>query len=120
VAIAGLVPVGGGLLGVVTGPRLAEATAFAGSVSQDSHFRYLSGLLLGIGLAFWAMVPRIAAHGTAFRLLAAIVVTGGLARLLALVLHGPPDAPMLFALGMELGVTPLLCLWQWRIAAPAR
>ena len=114
-AIAGLVPVGGGLLGVVTGPRLAEATAFAGSVSQDSHFRYLSGLLLGIGLAFWAMVPRIA-----FRLLAAIVVTGGVARLLALVLHGPPDAPMLFALGMELGVTPLLCLWQWRIAAPAR
>ena len=40
-----------------------------------------SGLLLGISLCFLAMVPRIETRATGFRLLATVVVMGGLARL---------------------------------------
>jgi hypothetical protein len=90
------------------------------TVSLDSHFRYLSGLLLGIGLAFWGLIPGIADRGHAFRLLTFLVVVGGLGRLIALVVVGVPSAPMLAALGMELVVTPLLCLWQGRVAARVR
>ncbi len=114
VALGGLVPVSAGLAGVVLGPGLAGADGAA--IDLDSHFRYLSGLLLGIGLAFWSTIPEIERKGTIFRLLTAIVFIGGLARLLGAFMHGLPGYPMMFGLGMELVVTPLLCLWQARLA----
>jgi hypothetical protein len=48
--------------------------------------------------------------------LTAIVFVGGLARLGGVIAVGEPSAPMLFGLAMELVVTPLVCLWQSRIA----
>ncbi len=122
VAIGGLVPVGTGLAGVLLGPEMAQGpiAGLAGAISLDSHFRYLSGLLLGIGLAFWSIIPGIARHGAAFRLLTAIVVAGGLGRAVALALHGVPSAPMVLGLAMELLVTPLLCLWQARVSCGCR
>lgn len=114
VGLLGLVPVSAGLAGVLLGaamvvPGLADT-------SLDSHVRYLSGLLLGIGLVFWSLIPGIASRGALFRVLTAIVFIGGLGRLVGLLLHGAPSAPMLFGLGMELVVTPLLCVWQARVA----
>ena len=85
-------------------------------ISADSHFRYLSGLLLAIGLCFWRLVPTIEREGPAARMLAFIVVIGGLARLASLIGHGLPSLAMLGGLAMELVVTPLLCLWQMRVA----
>lgn len=86
------------------------------SISLDSHFRYLSGLLLAIGIGFLSTIERIEAKGRQFRLLTLFVVTGGLARLSGTLVDGVPSSEMLFGLGMELVVTPLLCLWQMRIA----
>ncbi|KMO38694.1 DUF4345 domain-containing protein [Methylobacterium aquaticum] len=114
VAVAGLVPVLGGLWGVLFGQAGLGSGAF--DVSTDSHFRYLSGLLLGIGLLFWSTIPGIETKGSLFRFLTMVVVLGGLARLLGLWLTGVPSLTMLAALGMELVVTPLLCLWQIRVA----
>jgi hypothetical protein len=90
-----------------------------GSVSLDSHYRYLSGLLLGIGLGFWTAIPNIEHEGHHFRLLAAIVVVGGLGRLWSLHAVGVPDGSMLFGLIMELAVTPLLAVWQYQVAKGA-
>jgi hypothetical protein len=115
VLLAGMVPVSAGAAGVFLGVSLL-ANAAPGS-DLDSHFRYLSGLLLAVGLAFWATVPGIERHGTTFRLLGGIVVLGGLGRLAGVLLAGPPSRGMLLTLVMELGVTPLLCLWQARVAA---
>lgn len=120
VAVAGLVPVLAGLYGVIFGADGIGGTTATVNVSADSHFRYLSGLLTGIGLLFWFCVPGIEGKSRLFRFLTLVVVLGGLARLLGLYLTGLPSATMLAALGMELGVTPLLCLWQMRIARIAR
>lgn len=117
VALAGLVPVLGGLWGVLFGQAGLGGGAF--DVSTDSHFRYLSGLLLGIGLLFWSTIPGIETKTSLFRFLTMVVVLGGLARLLGLWLTGVPSLVMLAALGMELVVTPLLCLWQMRVASRA-
>jgi hypothetical protein len=117
VALGGCVPVGAGLAGVLLGPRLAAA--FAAPVPLDSHFRYLSGLLLAIGLGFWSTIPAIERQSQRFRLLTALVVVGGLGRLVSLMEEGPPDAPMFFGLAMELLVTPALALWQARLARRA-
>jgi uncharacterized protein DUF4345 len=114
VAIACLVPVTAGGFGVIRGPAMLDIAAAAAPAA--AHFRYLSGLLLGIGLGFLSMLPRIEAHGRRFRLLAAIVLVGGLSRLISVALSGSIDAATLFALVMELGVTPALALWQWRVA----
>jgi Na+/alanine symporter len=77
--------------------------------------RYLSGLLLAIGLAFWSLVPKIESAGQVFRLLTFVVVIGGLARLASFAASGVPSRTMQFALLMELCVTPLLCVWQYRL-----
>ncbi len=118
IAVFGLVPVSAGLTGVILGPVMAADGVYG--VSADSHFRYLSGLLLGIGIAFWSTIPKLAQNGSRFRLLTLIVFIGGLGRLLSLVEMGAPSTPMLFGLTMELAVTPALCLWQSRIATSAR
>jgi len=112
ILIAGLVPVSAGLAGVIMGGGMAGSAG----IDLDSHVRYLSGLLLGIGLTFWGMVPGIERHGSVVRVLTLLVVLGGLARLAGLLFVGTPSAPMVAALGMELVVTPLLCVWQMRIA----
>ena len=113
VALGCLVPIGGGARGIWLGPQRAGA---AGPADLDSHFRYLSGLLLGIGLAYLTAIPRIEQYSLRFRILTAIVVVGGLGRLASLVAMGTPSLIMTAALAMELIVTPALALWQHRIA----
>lgn len=119
IAVGGLVPVGAGLGGAVLGSRflaLGSVGAVPSDVSADSHVRYLSGLLLGLGLAFWAAIPTIERRGERVGLLTLLVAVGGLARLAAIPVQGLPGGPMLFGLGMELVVTPAIWLWQRRVA----
>jgi len=86
----------------------------------DSHFRFLSGVFAAVGVGFYSTVPDIERKGARFRLLAALVIAGGVGRLLSLVVMGSPSAGHLAGLAMELLVVPLLVLWQWRLAAVER
>ena len=118
VLVASIVPLAAGAAGVIDGPRMIHGTG-VGTPDLESHFRYLSGLLLGIGLAFIATVPTIERQSRLFATLSGIVVVGGLARLSSAILHGAPGTPHQLALIMELGVVPALLLWQRRIARMA-
>ena len=113
VGVLSLVPFSAGLFGVLFGAALTDETV---SVSGDSHFRYLSGLLLAIAFCFWSTIPAIETKTDRFRLLTAIVFIGGLSRLLGLALTGVPSIFMLGGLLVELVVTPVMCLWQTRVA----
>lgn len=118
VAVAGLVPVGAGLGGVALGACFLDPDL---CVELDSvlrsHVHYLSGLLLGVGVAFWATLRQPEAHTARYRLLTAIVFLGGLARLYGHLFQiGAPSGVNVFALTMELFVTPAICFWQMRIA----
>src|SRR6478736_2511831 len=103
VAVVATIPVAAGLYGVLFGQAL---TGDAVSISAESHFRYLSGLLLGIGLCFWATLPSIEIHTGRVRLLTLLVVIGGLSRLVGLFLTGLPSFFMLGGLIVELIVAP--------------
>ena len=116
VAIAGLVPVIAGADGVLRG---SEAFGLTGDAFADGHVRYPSGLLLGIGLVFWASISNIERYGARFLLLAAIVFIGGCGRLLSVFMNGGADGATLFALTMELLVTPAIFLWQRRLVKRA-
>ena len=114
IAICGFVPVGAGLVGGILGGAMVGGAGI--DASLDSHVRYLSGLLLGIGLAFWEAIPSIERRTARVRLLTAIVFLGGLMRFIGLLMVATPGMPMLFGLGMELLITPLICLWQTHVA----
>jgi hypothetical protein len=113
VALACLVPLTTGTLSVVRGVTYIKGAPALPDL--DSHFRYLSGIFLMLGIAFATCIPSIERRGPRFRLLGAMVVAGGLARLLSWAMIGPPGFGHRFGLAMELGVVPLLMLWQTRV-----
>lgn len=115
VALGSLVPIGAGGAGVLLGPVMLGAAA-VGSADLDSHFRYLSGLLLAIGVGYASTIPRIEARSGRFAMLTCIVVSGGVGRLVSLLWVGAASPTMLAALVMELMVAPGLALWQRRVA----
>ncbi len=115
VALACLVPLSTATQGVLFG------STWIGGVGDvpadlDSHFRYMSGIFLGVGIAFVTCIPDIGAKGPRFRLLGALVVAGGCARLVSLLTVGTSSSGHIFGLCMEVGVVPLLMLWQARVA----
>ena len=75
---------------------------------RGEPFRFLSGLLLGIGLCFWSTLPSIEVRTGRFRLLTLLVVIGGSGRLIGLGLTGFPSFFMVGGLVVELFVTPSL------------
>ncbi len=107
IVLAGCVPVYGGGWGALGHMDTVGTTS-------ASEARYLSGLLLGIGLTFWWCVPTIERRGAVVRGLAAIVVIGGLARLIGAPSTGLPPS-VAIPLVMELAVTPLVALWRERV-----
>ena len=115
VAIGGLVPFGAGFSGILMGPAMIDLNLLM-PATFDSHFRYLSGLLLGIGLAFWSTIPHLERKTERFLTLTFVVIVGGFSRVVSLWAVGVPDKPMLFGLGMELVITPLLALAQYKLA----
>lgn len=116
IAVGCLVPLSAGLAGIVVGPALVDS-AVASSVDGDSHFRYLSGLLLAIGIGYVSTIHRVETKGARFNALTAMVVLGGLGRLVSVIAAGVPSAVMIAALCMELVVSPGLAVWRWRVAA---
>jgi hypothetical protein len=113
VVAASAVPLLGGMAGVVAGPAMAGGGFGA---AADSQFRYLSGLLVGIGAAYLSLAPRIEREGRRLFMLTLIVVIGGFARAIGMLTNGPPGG-MSAALIMELVVAPAVYVWQGRIAA---
>jgi hypothetical protein len=115
-ALACLVPLSMGAHSVIDGAGVIRGVSEPLPVDLDSHFRYLSGLLLGAGLVFLACIPQIERHRPVFLALGAIILVGGLSRLLSLAQVGWPSPGHRFGLVMELIVVPLIVLWQGRIA----
>lgn len=114
VVVASIVPIAAGAAGVVAGPKMLHGAASA-SPDLESHFRYLSGLLLGIGLAFVTCVANLDTRVGLYRALSLIVMIGGLGRLVAAMEHGAPTGANRLAFVMELVVVPLLLFWLGRI-----
>ncbi|MGN7158625.1 DUF4345 domain-containing protein [Sphingomonas sp. SAFR-052] len=112
VAITCLVPLAASTFGIVHGAAWLQPGP---TTDLDSHFRYLSGIFLVMGIAFLTCIPAIESKTARFRLLGVMVVGGGLARLVSLGSMGAPSAGHVLGLCIELIVVPLLLLWQTRI-----
>lgn len=115
--ILSLSPLGFGAMGMIHG---ADWLGGAVKPDLDSHFRYLSGIFFGLGLALLTCIPRIEAMTIRFRWIAALVFIGGLARLGGMIADGVPSQGHVIGLGLELVVTPLMALWQSRLRTDLR
>lgn len=115
--ILSLSPLGFGAMGMIYG---ADWLGGAMRADLDSHFRYLSGIFFGVGLALLTCIPRIEAMTTRFRWIATLVFIGGLARLGGMIADGVPSQGHVIGLGLELVVTPLMALWQSRLRTDLR
>lgn len=116
VAVACLVPLSMGAASVVMGVMILNGAPAPPAADLDSHFRYLSGIFLVVGCAFVSCIPSIETKTGRFRLLGAMIVAGGLARALSWASIGEPSLGHKIGLAIELGVVPLLLLWQTRLA----
>lgn len=116
VAAACLVPLITGGSSIVEGARFLKGAPSPVPVDLDSHFRYLSGIFFALGIAFVTCIPAIDRKGPRFRMLGAMVIAGGLARALSWADIGAPSRGHQLGLVMELGVVPLLMLWQAGVA----
>lgn len=106
VALTCVVPISVGLYGIAGGFTDRETTEFV------NHVRYLSGLLLGIGLYFLISLPRIEILTKPYRLLTGIIFIGGLSRVLGIFLGDAVSIGTLAPLAVELILCSLICLWQ--------
>jgi hypothetical protein len=113
VGMAALLPVTAGWAGIIGG---AHFLGLFGSAPARAHAAYLSGLLLGIGLGFWSTIPDIERQGRLFGILTGIVIAGGLARAFTALRLDAVSSLVAGPLLMELGITPLLWLWQRKLA----
>ena len=114
-----LVPVVMGGAGGVFGVEVLDGQI--ATFENDSHFRFMSGLLLGIGAAFLSCIPHVERKTQRVRLLTAIVYVGGLSQLGgALYMMDTFQISLVGAikrgLVLSLIIVPFLCLWQGRIA----
>lgn len=115
-AVACLIPLAMGVASLIEGVAVLRGAPEPIPPDLDSHFRYLSGIFLVVGIGFASCVPAIEARTARFRLFGAMVIAGGLARGLSWLLIGAPSLPHQLGLVMEIGVVPLLLLWQARVA----
>jgi hypothetical protein len=113
IALAGAEPVFTGLAGMLLGSSWVGDVS--GTADIDSQFRFLSALLLALGLGVWSTIPDIEHQGRLLRRLAAVMVLGGLARLASFLIYDLPETTTLASQALEVGIMPLLCLWQTRL-----
>lgn len=110
-----LLPLSAALAGIVSGPRFLGHPPVI-PTDLDSHFRYISGLFLGMLLLFASCIPNVERHGARLRMLGFMVFIGGLFRFYSLVAIGTPSLGHRIGLGIELIELPLIILWQARLA----
>lgn len=114
-AVTLLLPLSAALAGTLGGPDFLGHPPVI-PTDLDSHFRYISGLFLGMLLLFASCIPNIERHGARLRMLAFMVFIGGLFRFYSLVAIGTPSPGHLVGLGIELVELPLILVWQARLA----
>ncbi len=113
--------IGGAFSLLIAGNSIVHGTAAIArgapvDIGLDSHFRYLSGIFLGALAVLYSCVPDVERKGPRLRLIGALIICGGLARLIGVATMGLPGVGHRYGLVMELVVTPLILLWQARLA----
>ncbi len=118
--ILGIVPVA---TGIVTGLGVYDPIYASANVPVDplldSNLRFFGGVWLGLGIAVFWLIPRIATETVLFRAIWAMIFLGGVGRLLSMLVVGLPPVPFIAFTALEVFGAPVFIAWQARIAYQA-
>lgn len=78
----------------------------------DSQNRFYGVSFMIYGALLWVCASDVRRYAPVFRLVAAFLFLGGVARVVAMALHGAPSVQVLGLLAIELVAPPLLLVWQ--------
>ncbi|MFI1993727.1 DUF4345 domain-containing protein [Actinoplanes sp. NPDC020271] len=113
-AVLGAIPIATGVTAVVGGLSFSPDDT-SGTAYLDSEYRFLGVWWTAAGVLLWwsLRVPQRRAAVT--RALLGVMVLGGVARLLGVILAGPPPVPFRVSMAVELLVIPALLVWHCRV-----
>lgn len=97
--------------------EIVDSTAFR---IQDSHFRFLGGVWLGIGIVFCAGAFRLRRLRTVLIVLCGVIFIGGIARFSAFDIGVLLRLSVLPSLLAELILFPVLGYWIYKYVEPYR
>ena len=86
----------------------------------DSQNRFYGVVFAGNGALLWLVARDPARWALVLRIVSWFVFLGGLARVLAMILHGVPTAPVLLLIAIEVVGFPLLLWWHQRVIGTDR
>ena len=109
-----------GFLGVIYGITddfygISVNSNIQGNIILDSNLRFYAGLSIGLGLIIFWLIPSIEKQKTIFRLISLVILTGGIGRVISMMMIGNPSTPFIIFTLLEL-LFPLLIFWQNKIA----
>jgi len=113
-AVLGAVPVATGLLAIVGGPTVAPGGGPT-TPSIDSEYRFVNVFWLAGGLVLWWTLRRASERALVTRVVLVIAATGGIARLISVLVVGWPHPVFVGTIGLELVVVPLVIWWHSRV-----
>ena len=115
--LLGVVPVVTGLLGLMgVADPFYVAIGVPPIVVLDTNLRFYSGVWLGLGLGFFWLIPTIERQTVLFRAIWAMILIGGIGRLLSMMLLAWPPAPFVAFAALEIVGAPLFIWWQSRVS----
>ena len=113
-AVLGAVPVATGLLAIVGGPTVAPGGGPT-TPSIDSEYRFVNVFWLAAGLILWWTLRRASDRALVTRVVLVIAATGGIARLISVLVVGWPHPVFVGTIVLELVVVPLVIWWHSRV-----
>jgi hypothetical protein len=108
IGLMAMIPIFVGINGISRGPAILDKTSNY-SIPLDSHFRYLSGFPVAMGIMLLRSLPTIDRDNSDLRRACLLIVIGGLGRLWGLISVGL-ETGVVIATIVELFVLPFLCL----------
>jgi hypothetical protein len=121
VGLLGIIPLAAGLLGLLAG---VEDPRYGGGVPSlvvlDSNIRFHAGVWFGLGLTLYWLIPTIERQTVLFRALWAMILIGGIGRLVSMAMLGWPPARTVAFAALEIIGAPLFVWWQSRVAKDER
>jgi Domain of unknown function (DUF4345) len=116
--VFGVVAIGISLAHLALGPEAIIGGSTVNPTS-DGEDRFYAGLFGCYGVALLWCARGVERKQVYVNVLAAALLVGGIGRLIALILVGPPDPFFVAMLVLELVLPPLMALAAKRVAQPA-
>ena len=114
----GVIAIGISLAHLAVGPE-AIIGGSAVNPTSDGEDRFYAGLFGCYGVALLWCARGVERKQVYVNVLAAVLLVGGIGRLVALIVVGPPDPFFVAMLVLELVLPPLMVLAARRVAQPA-